>query len=360
LGYLGSAVQECKVATYQAANAWWAEQLSAIEAGRHIPSSRSARQIAVGELAEAWLDDGVALARAGGITAGEISNRRYHLKRFREWIGERMPVAAIDEGRWHAFCRHLLDEVARGEISRSYAGRIVVTLRQWLRHLDRLGLVREPKNLRDRLVPIDPAPGPVLTLDPADIRRAVQAATGQLRLHLLLMANCGLTQKDISDLAPGEVEWVGQAIVRARSKTRGRGGVPIVRYPLWPSTFQLLSQWRSSDQARLLVTRTGGPWVDKSIQANGRAKNSDHIRTNWHRIAAKLGVDWPLKRIRKTSATLLASHPVYGRFDWLFLGHSPATIKDRHYVAPDPDLFAAAVRWLGERYELLDPAGIGA
>jgi hypothetical protein len=63
----------------------------------------------------------------------------------------------------------------------------------------------------------------------------------------------------------------------------------------------------------------------------------------------RLGFNRPLKELRKLGATLLASHEVYGRFHSYFLGHSPRTVADRHYVRPPQELFDEAVLWLGEQ-----------
>lgn len=58
----------------------------------------------------------------------------------------------------------------------------------------------------------------------------------------------------------------------------------------------------------------------------------------------------PLKALRSVSATLLDSHKDYARCTTLFLGHAPATIKDRHYAAPPQELFDDAVDWLRCQY----------
>ncbi len=55
------------------------------------------------------------------------------------------------------------------------------------------------------------------------------------------------------------------------------------------------------------------------------------------------------KGLRKMSATLLASHPTYGRYDQYFLGHAPSSVADRHYVRPDQAAFDEAVTWLGRQ-----------
>jgi hypothetical protein len=46
----------------------------------------------------------------------------------------------------------------------------------------------------------------------------------------------------------------------------------------------------------------------------------------------------------------LAGHPTYGQFAFLFLGHSPKTTAEKHYIKVPQDLFDDAVRWLGKQY----------
>jgi hypothetical protein len=64
----------------------------------------------------------------------------------------------------------------------------------------------------------------------------------------------------------------------------------------------------------------------------------------------KTGLNHPMKLLRKTSATLIESHELYGRYTGHFLGHAPSTIAERHYAAPSMDLFDRIVLWLGDQY----------
>jgi hypothetical protein len=61
----------------------------------------------------------------------------------------------------------------------------------------------------------------------------------------------------------------------------------------------------------------------------------------------RVGFRKSLKLLRKTSASLLESHPVYGRLTSAFLGHAPATMREKHYAAVPQDLLDEAVKWLG-------------
>jgi integrase len=200
-----------------------------------------------------------------------------------------------------------------------------------------------------------------------EVRRLVEEATGQLRLHLLLMANCGMTQQDISDLRHDEVDWARGRVTRRRSKTRDRfASVPVVEYPLWPQTWELLQRYRSADPERVLVTEKGGPWVKDQI-VNGKRSKTDNIKSAYVRLLKRInrGKDdsarftKPLKLLRKTSSSLLDSHDHYGRFETHFLGQSPRGVAAISYVAPSVELFDRIVGWLGVEYRFLPRDGKG-
>ena len=79
----------------------------------------------------------------------------------------------------------------------------------------------------------------------SEVQTLIEAAPGQLKLHLLLMLNCGFTQQDVADLGQEEVDWLAGMISRRRSKTGDHVTVPMVSYRLWPETFELLRRFRS-------------------------------------------------------------------------------------------------------------------
>ncbi len=64
-------------------------------------------------------------------------------------------------------------------------------------------------------------------------------------LYLLLMANCGMYQNDISELGEDEVDFEAGTITRPRSKTPNG---PVVKYKLWPETLVLLKKFRHKDE----------------------------------------------------------------------------------------------------------------
>jgi integrase len=166
------------------------------------------------------------------------------------------------------------------------------------------------------------------------------------------MGNCGFTQSDVSDLKDQEVDWKEGRITRKRSKTSDDEGVPVVEYKLWDVTFDLLKEYRSGGES-VLLTETGKPWVYEKL-VDGKMRSTDNVASNFTHLKAKLKrkgiIAKPLKLIRKTSASLLGTHEVYGRYSSHFLGHSPRSIADRHYVKPSRDLFDKAIAWLAQQY----------
>jgi hypothetical protein len=100
-----------------------------------------------------------------------------------------------------------------------------------------------------------------------------------------------------------------------------------------------------------------------TVRQEGRKRCQDHFQDNatpkrvltplfslnWVHVKKRLKLKRSLKELRKLGATLLDGHPTYGRFASLFLGHSPRTVKDRHYAAPSQNLFDVGVAWLGRQ-----------
>jgi integrase len=306
----------------------------------------------VGGLVDRYLEGERARVDAGQFSVSGYANARRSLFWLRDWIGAGAPIDAIDADRWEAWWLHLLA-----------AGGSVETRRKALNHgrafvewAAGLGLLPPPANLRTRRHRFGGGARAIVTMTIEEVRRLIDASPGQLRLHLLLMANCGMTQRDIADLHPCEVDWERGRITRKRSKTRDQSeSVPTVEYPLWPITRDLLRQYGRRQGDRVLTTETGRPWVRDAIMGDGRRHRVDAIRSNYAHVARRLGFTKPMKLLRKTSSSLLETHDVYGRYAQMFLGQSPRTVADRHYVRPDQAKMDRAVGWLGEQYGFVAP-----
>ncbi len=330
----------------QVAQAVWQDRLE----GQKVAPTPQDRTIA-GQVAR-WVGLQKARAGAGEIVPAEAENRRHAITHFETWIGRDMPLGAINEAKWTGYYLHLLGlldgghDCGKGRKSPSYCAKLLRYARHFIDFLADEGLLAAPKNLGKLRIKQQGRAVEIMPVE--DVRCLIEAATGPLKLHLLLMANCGLTQKDISDLSPGEVR--GGYLVRKRSKTKDQKSVPEVRYWLWPETLALLEEHRSMDPERLLVTKSGQAWVRKEFRV-GKFVETDSIRTLYARHARSQGVRMSMKYIRKTSATLIDREPRFDeRIATLFLGHSPRSIKDRHYSRPAEDVLDEAVAWLRECY----------
>ncbi|WP_156513050.1 hypothetical protein [Planctomyces sp. SH-PL62] len=316
----------------------WRDRLARVDA---VPPDRTiaARVARFLELERARLD-------AGDISGASFDGARRCLGMFRDWCGPELDVSSIDADRFEGWWLHLVGT----RLSTEYKKKLLRHARTFIEWLASKRLVPLPPNLSSRRYRFGGSPAAVPTLPPETVRKLIEGAPGQLRLHLLLMANCGMGQKDISDIRPEEIDWRRGRITRKRSKTSDRETVPTVEYPLWPETWELLegAGHRTGDHA--LKTESGRAWVREWTTEDGVRHKCDAVKSNYAHLARRLKIQTPMKLIRKTSSSLLDTHETHSRYALLFLGHSPRSIADRHYIKPSQDRFDAAVRWLREAY----------
>jgi len=325
-----------------------------------------------------WLGNQQASVAAGQIDVTTFDGYRVNIHRFRDWIGSGRAIEIITAPKFEEFYKYLLGEVAKrrewekqnvalppGEkrpgISSKYAKLIFTTTKMFIGHLAELSLIPLPGNIRSKALRFNGGMKKIKTFKPDEFRALYSACVTKApktALYLLLMANCGMYQNDISELGEDEVDFRAGTITRPRSKTPNG---PVVTYKLWPETLELLKKFRSKDETilnekgspRMLVTGKGKPLVPMA-ESNGRMARTDNIRSAYRRLLDRLKIanGKPLKLIRKTSATILGRHPQYKFYAQYFLAHSPGTVADRHYVEPSTQEFFAALDWLRQQYGL--------
>jgi hypothetical protein len=194
------------------------------------------------------------------VNANQVSMHEYDLVRlcldyFLNWIKPTTSIKAIDPDRWEDYWTHLM----RLECSIEYKKKRMRYAKNFITWLASKALIPLPPNLISRKYKFGSTNKPIPTFTVEEIRSLLDASTGQLTLHLLLMANCGFTQQDVSDLSQDEVDWQLGTITRKRSKTRNHEDCPTVTYRLWPRTFALLKQHRCGEGDLVLRTKTGQP-----------------------------------------------------------------------------------------------------
>lgn len=305
-----------------------------------VPSERT-----VGGVVRLYLEHERVRVHGKGLSPSEYDLIRLCLNHFRDWIGAETDIQRVNADTWENYWKH----VYQSQVSLEYRKKRFRHARNFIEWAASKGILPAPPNLQHRLYRFGNAAQAIATMTVEEVQGLVAQSSGQLRLHLLLMLNCGMTQIDISELRPSEVDWELGRVIRKRSKTGDLETVPTVNYKLWPSTFALLKQYGHVEGERVLLTERGRPWVSDEI-VEGKRRKRDGIHSNYRRLQIKSGIDKPIKRLRKTSASLLDHHREFGRYAPYFLGHTPRSVSARHYVTPSTDLFDAAVSWLGEQY----------
>jgi integrase len=312
-----------------------------------------------GEQAVAWLKGQELRMAAREISPGGYDNKRRWLDKFLDFVGRTTDVVLITDDLLEKFDAHCLERRAKHVEGRE-GGWSDITVdeargaaREWVGWLADHNVIPRPAWLSRRRRSFRVLPRDIKPWTPAQFR-AVLAATyrDEVKLIFLLGANAGMTQKDCTDLRPDEVDWEAGYVERRRSKSAHVKNTPVVRYKLWPVTLDLLRKCHRGGD-RVITTRDGTPYVNERF-VGGKRVRVDSFHRHFQRVKGRLAESLPdfdgtPKGVRKMSATLLASHPTYGRFVSHFLGHSPRSIADRHYARPDQALFDQAVTWLGKQ-----------
>jgi integrase len=292
----------------------------------------------------------------GACRSGQMSEGRYdaycrNIAKFTEWAGEKADVGTINEAKLEGYFTHLTVQVGAGKYSPSYAHTLLMTARQFVSRLAELKLVPLPGNIRSRRFRFNHSvAAKVETFTGEEVRALLKACEGtseRTKLYLLLMLNCGMYQNDIAELLLAEVNFTKGTITRARSKTRERGG-PTVTYKLWPETLALLKKHRAKEGELALTTDEGKPLVRYWMEGEAM-RRYDCVQSAWTRLAARMEVKkirLGMKHLRKTSATLLATHAQFKYYAGHFLADSPRGMDQRHYVRPNDDEFCKALGWL--------------
>lgn len=307
---------------------------------------------------EAYVDSFLAMKRSQ-VDSGEISVGRYdplrvHLHHFRDWLGGSLPVKSITGKAIADYYSHLMRGIGENDWSADYARDRLNAIKMLVRWLWALDLIDPPKILESRELRIRRKTSAPRVFTKEEVSRMLSLATARTKLYILLMLNCGMGQKDISDLRQDEVDWENGTVTRKRSKTAHHENVPTVTYKLWPETLRLLQQERAKAGDYVLVNEDGGRLKVEELDEAGSLRKIDNVASAFSRLKRTTKIKKPIKLLRKTSATLLRSQYLYAGIESLFLGHAPRSIADRHYAAVPQDLLDQAIEWLGKELGIVD------
>ena len=289
-----------------------------------------------------------------GITPGRWDCLQRYTLAFSRFIGDGLAVADLAESHLADYHAHLLTKIKHHDYSRDTAWLAMAIVKQFVRWAYRQRMIAEmPRNMDSRdcddLTITTPAKQiPTFTTD--EVKDILKAATPTTRLYVLLALNCGMTQKDISDLKPDQVDLDLGTITRKRSKTTNCENVPVVCYKLWAETLRLLRIHRSSDPGRWLVSEENNPLAVVELSDDGKLRRWDCVAQAFKYLRASMSIKHPFKVLRKTSATMLAGSRDFCSVAELFLGHAPKTIADKHYADAPQKILDDGLDWMAGQY----------
>ena len=191
------------------------------------------------------------------------------------------------------------------------------------------------------------------TLD--EVEALWKNAVPRTRCFIALALNCGMGQRDISDLRVNEVDWKNGYIERDRSKTGVRA-----KYKLWDVTLKLLKEHRhegSEGHDRVFLTQKKKatdepqPLFRDSIKDNGKLTKSDAIKNAFWRLLRKTDINGSRSfySLRKTGATLVEEiDPLVTE---MYLSHSERGMK-RNYAQRNWRRLARALKKMEKKLKL--------
>lgn len=333
----------------------WGDRLSR-EVHSPLPQDRT-----IGGQVKAYLQSQALKVRAGKLTAKRYDNLTYIFNIIENQLGAGRDVASVTEKDVEKLYLYLLSKLGerhhdpngKAGYSEDYASGVLGRFKAFVRHLHVNRLINDlPRNLN--AVSIKVLEKPKQRMTDEEVKAILRGVSddNQLKLHILLMLNCGYRGMDIATLRESEI--IDGRIIRKRHKTKDSKHTPTVNYKLWDETCRLLDRWKTGKEIALL-TKSGRRWVYGELieHADGshKTKQTDSIATNFKRVVRKgLGIDRPYSLLRKTAASKLDEHPEFGRYAEHYLGEKPDSVAKRHYITPSQERFDAALTWLGEQF----------
>lgn len=294
-------------------------------------------------------------AEAGQLSAGRVETIRLHLDLLMKFAGRTSDVASINHKFTSDFRDHLVERIRAEQMTAVYARDVFRSFKLFVRwlvnHTDKLPNL--PKNIDERSLAISVGHQEAKVLSTAAIHTLLKKATDRTQLYILLGLNAALTQKDVSDLRMDEVDWSKGTITRKRSKTRDCKNVPTITYQLWPETLRLLREQRASKGDRVLLNEAGRALKTETFRGSGKFTKQDAARSALRRLAKLAKIEFSMKALKKTGASLIRGNASYRGLESLYLDHAPTSVADRFYTKPPQELLDEAIEWLGGELGLL-------
>jgi excisionase family DNA binding protein len=288
------------------------------------------------QVSEKFLQHSKARYDRGEISGNHLERLRGDLTQFSTAIGAQQKITSISEldledYRTHALTRPNSNKTGRPISPFTAQGRLS-SVRIMIRWAWRMHLIENlPRNL-DGIASIPNSGQPkVHTFSLDELKLLWAKAKPRLRCWIALALNCGIGQRDVSDLKVGEVDWDGGYIERERSKT----GVK-TKHKLWAATLELLKQHGRADASfdePVFLTMNGLSLVRRDFQGD-KFCHSDAVKNAFDRLLTEVDLNGHRRFycLRKTGATMIES--IDPATTEMYLGHVERGMK-KHYAERD-------------------------
>ena len=284
-----------------------------------------------------WLDKYIqrVFARGGKfITHKSARDRDFKLANFRGYTDLLAHVSVIDEvyiERYHAALDSAVSKKSEIELSRDSKIDYFSAFRMFVRWCSqqRACELTPPANLDSKEFSFREPLGTgrkrqqkkAMLWTVEEFTHAIAVLPKPYPAYLMLMMNCGFRHVDLSQLRWVDLHLDLNRLVIQRNKLNQQETAPVVSYPLWNKTVELLIDAASTDPVYVFRNQEGGS-VENSI------------KVWWKRNAVKHELGHKrLDFIRKTGATMIAR--IDSSMDDMYLGETLSTTAKVHYSFHD-------------------------
>lgn len=154
-----------------------------------------------------------------------------------------------------------------------------------------------------------------------EFKHAIETLPKPYPAYLMLMLNCAFRHIDISELRWSDLRLDERRIIIQRNKLNQQASAPVISYPLFDRTVELIKESMGNHPDFVFTNKTGGQ-VEMSI------------KLWWKRNSPEFGLEGKrLDFIRKTGSTIISRYD--HNLDDLYLGETLSTTAKVHYSFRD-------------------------
>jgi integrase len=149
------------------------------------------------------------------------------------------------------------------------------------------------------------------------------------RAYLVLMLNAGFRSTDLNALRKDDVHFKIGRITIQREKMNQNEASPVISYPLWPITVELIKEAMSDDPVFMFAGRNGNRLIVQKFVGDD-PRSHDNLSRYWGNNREGFGLaEKRLDFIRKTGSTEIER--INKGVETLYLGETLSTVQSIHY-----------------------------